>query len=142
MEHTSMDNAELPSYPADRRQNHRVAKHEAPEEPNTGPPAERIKITHSGLAQSAVQPPAITRSIPIPERVCRYPHFNIRKPSNFPKPAVIGERNGEIEFRAVNNDGARESMIILTGLKCIFCKVGVVTHSSCRSEAAVAPWKV
>ncbi|KAL2035160.1 histone acetyltransferase [Aureobasidium pullulans] len=38
------------------------------------------------------------------------------------KPAVIEERNGEIEFRAVNNDGDRESYIILTGLKCIFQK--------------------
>ena len=32
------------------------------------------------------------------------------------------ERNGEIEFRVVNNDNARESLIILTGLKCIFQK--------------------
>ncbi|EON69460.1 hypothetical protein W97_08720 [Coniosporium apollinis CBS 100218] len=38
------------------------------------------------------------------------------------KPAVIEERNGEIEFRVVNNDGSRESIIILTGLKCIFQK--------------------
>ena len=32
------------------------------------------------------------------------------------------ERNGEIEFRVVNNDNTRESLIILTGLKCIFQK--------------------
>lgn len=32
------------------------------------------------------------------------------------------ERNGDIEFRVVNNDGKRESLIILTGLKCIFQK--------------------
>ncbi|KAK4224647.1 histone acetyltransferase GCN5 [Podospora fimiseda] len=38
------------------------------------------------------------------------------------KPAVLEERNGEIEFRVVNNDGARESWIILTGLKCLFQK--------------------
>lgn len=38
------------------------------------------------------------------------------------QPAVIEERNGEIEFRVVNNDGQRESFIILTGLKCIFQK--------------------
>jgi histone acetyltransferase len=38
------------------------------------------------------------------------------------KPAVIEERNGEIEFRVVNNDGRRDSTIILTGLKCIFQK--------------------
>jgi len=49
--------------------------------------------------------PAVQRIVPFPE-----------------KPAVIEERNGEIEFRVVNNDGRRESTIILTGLKCIFQK--------------------
>ncbi len=38
------------------------------------------------------------------------------------KPAVIEERNGEIEYRVVNNDGSTESMVILTGLKCLFQK--------------------
>jgi len=38
------------------------------------------------------------------------------------QPAVIEERNSEIEFRVVNNDNERESLIILTGLKCIFQK--------------------
>lgn len=38
------------------------------------------------------------------------------------KPAVLEERNGEIEFRVVTNDGSRESTIILTGLKCMFQK--------------------
>ncbi|KAH7112367.1 hypothetical protein EDB81DRAFT_848874 [Dactylonectria macrodidyma] len=45
----------------------------------------------------------VMRRIPLPE-----------------KPAVIEERNGEIEFRVVNNDGERESLIILSGLKCVF----------------------
>jgi histone acetyltransferase len=36
--------------------------------------------------------------------------------------AVIEERNGDIEFRVVNNDNTRESTIILTGLKNIFQK--------------------
>ncbi|KAI9686451.1 MAG: hypothetical protein M1820_010635 [Bogoriella megaspora] len=36
------------------------------------------------------------------------------------KPAVLEERLGEIEFRVVNNDGSRESTIILTGLKNLF----------------------
>jgi histone acetyltransferase len=41
----------------------------------------------------------------------------------FPEnPAAIEEREGHIEFRVVNNDGRRESTIILTGLKCIFQK--------------------
>ncbi|RYC57840.1 hypothetical protein CHU98_g8372 [Xylaria longipes] len=45
------------------------------------------------------------------------------KPIPFPeKPAVIEERTGDIEFRVVNNDNERESLIILTGLKCIFQK--------------------
>jgi histone acetyltransferase len=38
------------------------------------------------------------------------------------KAGVTEERSGEIEFRVVNNDGGRESLIILTGLKCIFQK--------------------
>jgi histone acetyltransferase len=41
----------------------------------------------------------------------------------FPEnPAAIEERDGHIEFRVVNNDGRRESTVILTGLKCIFQK--------------------
>lgn len=51
-------------------------------------------------------------------------------PSNLPanavpfpeKPAVAEERNGDISFQVVNNDGKPRSMIILTGLKCIFQK--------------------
>ena len=38
------------------------------------------------------------------------------------QPAVLEERNGEIKFRVVNNDGERESNIILTGLKNLFQK--------------------
>ena len=38
------------------------------------------------------------------------------------KPAEIEERKGEISFQVVNNDGNPRSMIILTGLKCIFQK--------------------
>ena len=45
------------------------------------------------------------------------------KPIPFPeKSAVLEERNGEIQFRVVNNDGARDSIVILSGLKCIFQK--------------------
>ncbi|KAL7271930.1 histone acetyltransferase [Rhizina undulata] len=36
--------------------------------------------------------------------------------------AVLEEKNGDIEFRVVNNDNSRESTIILTGLKNIFQK--------------------
>lgn len=35
---------------------------------------------------------------------------------------MLEERRGEIEFRVVNNDGSRESFVILTGLKYIFQK--------------------
>ncbi|KAI5359575.1 putative GNAT domain, bromodomain, acyl-CoA N-acyltransferase, Bromodomain-like superfamily [Septoria linicola] len=38
------------------------------------------------------------------------------------KPAVVEERNGDIAFYVVNNDGKPSSHIILTGLKCIFQK--------------------
>lgn len=38
------------------------------------------------------------------------------------KPAVLEERQGEISFRVVNNDGQASSSIILSGLKCIFQK--------------------
>ena len=38
------------------------------------------------------------------------------------KPAVLEERSGEISFQVVNNDNTTRSMIILTGLKCIFQK--------------------
>ncbi|KAK8095209.1 uncharacterized protein PG998_014433 [Apiospora kogelbergensis] len=40
--------------------------------------------------------------------------------TQLPVSATIEEREGEIEFRVVNNDNKRESTIILTGLKCIF----------------------
>ncbi|KAL4910706.1 hypothetical protein BDW74DRAFT_141690 [Aspergillus multicolor] len=33
------------------------------------------------------------------------------------QPAVLEERNGEIEFRVVNNDGSRENTLIPTRLK-------------------------
>ena len=50
-------------------------------------------------------PDAPTPAVPFPE-----------------KPAVLEERNGDISFQVVNNDGKARSMIILTGLKCIFQK--------------------
>ncbi|KAH7111553.1 hypothetical protein EDB81DRAFT_586575, partial [Dactylonectria macrodidyma] len=61
----------------------------------------RTDLVSSHPAQEGL----VMRPIPLPE-----------------KPAVIEERNGEIEFRVVNNDGERESLIILSGLKCVFQK--------------------
>ncbi|KAJ5255155.1 hypothetical protein N7505_010306 [Penicillium chrysogenum] len=80
-----------------------AAKRTACEEQNIAPNAKRAKHIHDGLTQADGKAPAITRRVPFPE-----------------KPAVVEERNGEIEFRVVNNDGSRESTIILTGLKCLF----------------------
>jgi histone acetyltransferase len=71
-------------------------------------PAKRARSeTLSSVSQddNSPPPPDPVKAIPFPE-----------------KPAVIEERNGEIEFRVVNNDGSRDSTIILTGLKCIFQK--------------------
>ncbi|KAL8899703.1 MAG: hypothetical protein Q9192_001439 [Flavoplaca navasiana] len=62
----------------------------------------RIKNSHTATPEEERKPITV---VPFPE-----------------KPAVIEERNGEIEFRVVNNDNAGDSLIILTGLKCIFQK--------------------
>ncbi|KAK4462103.1 hypothetical protein QBC42DRAFT_305897 [Cladorrhinum samala] len=79
------------------------AKRKATEEPASPTAAKRVKQA-DGSAEPE-QKPSKMPAIPFPE-----------------KPAVIEERNGEIEFRVVNNDNERESLIILTGLKCIFQK--------------------
>ncbi|KAK4178190.1 Bromodomain-containing protein [Triangularia setosa] len=80
----------------------RASSEEAPAASN----AKRIKLSHHVPATEAdVQLSAVSQRVPFPE-----------------KPAVIEERSGEIEFRVVNNDGSREHMIILTGLKCLFQK--------------------
>ncbi|KAI7896392.1 uncharacterized protein EV154DRAFT_411504 [Mucor mucedo] len=44
------------------------------------------------------------------------------KPEKKESPAMIEERTGLIQVRVVENDGSRESMILLTGLKNIFQK--------------------
>jgi histone acetyltransferase len=100
------ENCEFTTHPSATIQfsNFRPAsKRKATEEPNTPSDSKRIKT-------SSDSPEPTTKiskapAIPFPE-----------------KPAVIEERNGEIEFRVVNNDNQRESLIILTGLKCIFQK--------------------
>ncbi|TPX14928.1 uncharacterized protein E0L32_005037 [Thyridium curvatum] len=104
---TKMDVEEPQSTSSNGRgQSPLVAKRAASQDPGPASKAKRIKTSHSAQNKSDVQPPAITRvAVPFPE-----------------KPAVLEERNGEIEFRVVNNDGDRDSMIILTGLKCLFQK--------------------
>lgn len=80
------------------------AKRKADEVLDTASPSKRPKQDLDSQSEGgAVQP--LPKPVPFPE-----------------KPAVIEERNGEIEFRVVNNDGKRDSTVILTGLKCIFQK--------------------
>ncbi|KAL2168863.1 hypothetical protein VTG60DRAFT_6765 [Thermothelomyces hinnuleus] len=100
-----MDKVEPRSVSADHEQTPHVAKRSASEEPDSTSDSKRIKISHTGSAKPDVQPRAVPLRVPFPE-----------------KPAVLEERNGEIEFRVVNNDGERESAIILTGLNCLFQK--------------------
>ncbi|KAL7811863.1 Bromodomain-containing protein [Trichoderma gracile] len=79
-------------------------KRKAEDDPVSPAASKRVKHDEDA-AESTEQKPVEMKPIPFPE-----------------KPAVIEERNGEIEFRVVNNDNERESLIILTGLKCIFQK--------------------
>ncbi|KAI0855492.1 histone acetyltransferase GCN5-like protein [Xylaria cubensis] len=98
-----MSHDETQAFSDDHRDNHPISKRTASEEPNTAPDAKRIKTLHDERPKPGSGPPATPQRIPFPD-----------------KPAVIEERNGEIEFRVVNNDGSRESSIILTGLKNLF----------------------
>ncbi|KUI70199.1 Histone acetyltransferase GCN5 [Cytospora mali] len=77
------------------------AKRKAAEDPTSPAAAKRVK--HDDSAEPEPKPK--TPVIPFPE-----------------KPAVLEERAGDIQFRVVNNDGDKDSFIILTGLKCIFQK--------------------
>jgi histone acetyltransferase len=83
-------------------------KRKASDTPAGQSPSKRYKsqsVAATTPTEGAPTPSSAIKAVPFPE-----------------KPAVVEERNGEIEFRVVNNDGARESTIILTGLKCIFQK--------------------
>jgi histone acetyltransferase len=80
-------------------------KRKADDPLDTGSPKRPKQESPATPSADDAPPQPVKRIVPFPE-----------------KPAVIEERNGEIEFRVVNNDGRRESTIILTGLKCIFQK--------------------
>ncbi|KAJ9310447.1 hypothetical protein DTO217A2_226 [Paecilomyces variotii] len=107
-----MGEAEQPA-PVDSGQDLPVTKRTAFEEPSSAAhDAKRMKSAQDGpteltpdVTTPAIKPPAKNWRVAFPE-----------------KPAAIEERNGEIEFRVVNNDGSQESTIILTGLKCLFQK--------------------
>ena len=85
-------------------------------------PSKRIKNSHS--ATITPEADGKSRVVPFPEKVRRIDSssWELRGSDQPLQPAVAEERNGEIEFRVVNNDNSRESLIILTGLKCIFQK--------------------
>ncbi|KAF1979804.1 histone acetyltransferase GCN5 [Bimuria novae-zelandiae CBS 107.79] len=100
-----MDKADSHLLPAGRRQNVPAAKRPASEEVNTAPDTKKIKSSDGGTTEPIAERPTTDRRVPI-----------------FERPAVIEERNGEIQFRVVNNDGSRQSTIILTGLKNLFQK--------------------
>ncbi|KAE8834142.1 hypothetical protein HRS9122_08222 [Pyrenophora teres f. teres] len=103
--HLSSSSPEMPLSKLKANQPCPEAKRKATTDPPNASP-KRIKQSPSTptAADEAPARPA-KRIVPFPE-----------------KPAVIEEREGVIEFRVVNNDGRRESTIILTGLKCIFQK--------------------
>ncbi|KAJ5096645.1 histone acetyltransferase [Penicillium angulare] len=99
-----MHKARSHSFPAGKGPNVET-KRPAKEEPDDTPVVKRIKSFRDDSVEPVFQTQAVCRRVPIPE-----------------KPAVLEERNGDIEFRVVNNDGDTESVIILTGLKCLFQK--------------------
>ncbi|KAK5163781.1 histone acetyltransferase [Saxophila tyrrhenica] len=77
---------------------------------------------HDAKRQKTVSPPP--NHAPTTNGTTSDAEKNAPKPAvPFPeKPAVLEERTGDISFQVVNNDGKPHSMIILTGLKCIFQK--------------------
>ncbi|KAF1915921.1 histone acetyltransferase GCN5 [Ampelomyces quisqualis] len=98
-----METADSSLIPGNRGHNVRATKRSASEELNPAPPTKKI--------ESSVQ-----SSEPDSESsVTNWRGF-------LERPAVVEERHGEIEFRVVNNDGTRQSTIILTGLKNLFQK--------------------
>ncbi|KAA8575694.1 hypothetical protein EYC84_004809 [Monilinia fructicola] len=83
-------------------------KRKATEEPPTTPvTSKRVKMNEEELGEmlDSQNKQCPIKIIPFPE-----------------KPAVIEEREGEIEFRVVNNDDTPQSTVILSGLKGIFQK--------------------
>ena len=105
-----------------------LAKRTASEEPSSSAAAKRIKTSHhkSPEPDAHAQAQASTNNwrVPFPDKVCALDRLLsiVAAAIDTLQPAVLEERNGEIEFRVVNNDGAAESTIILTGLKCLFQK--------------------
>ncbi|KAK1255098.1 hypothetical protein MKX08_009093 [Trichoderma sp. CBMAI-0020] len=102
-------------------------KRKAEDEPSSPAASKRVKQDEDSVEEETEEKSTELKLIPFPEKVCDDLGATTLL-SSFPnahllvQPAVLEERNGEIEFRVVNNDNERESLIILTGLKCIFQK--------------------
>lgn len=131
----------IPSHPVKHHKltmNTSDSKRKAVDDPTTPSANKRVKSSHSDSPEPKKIPALPAHPVPFPEKVgsplpsqqltaraehaCHPAVYAPDPEANILKPAVIEERNGEIEFRVVNNDNQRESLIILTGLKCIFQK--------------------
>ncbi|KAI0972129.1 histone acetyltransferase GCN5-like protein [Xylaria arbuscula] len=100
-----MDGSDSQPSSANHDENPSATKRTASEEPNSPSPTKKVRFAHYAPLQPGSYPPIMAERIPFPD-----------------KPAVLEERIGEIEYRAINNNGTSESCIILTGLKCLFQK--------------------
>ena len=113
---------------AQRRQHPLVTKHPVAEGPMTASASKKRKFSRDGPAEEEThaRPLPAPWRVPFPDKaslsLCPQPRASRIILIIALQPAVLEERNGDIEYRVVNNDGARESTIILTGLKCLFQK--------------------
>lgn len=100
-----------PPEPQTESSDHSTSKRQASNEAEGAPHRKKHKPSRQGEEHREHEPNTHVQQV---QQAWRIP---------FPeKPAVIEERNGEIAFRVVNNDGERESLITLTGLKCLYQK--------------------
>lgn len=98
------------------------AKRKAVEEPDASPDDPRTDVDGNESDSVDVQSQAANRGmITFLEKVSKNV-LSFRRCLIVLKPAAIEERTGMIEIRVVNNDGTKESTIILAGLKNLFQK--------------------
>src|SRR5438874_11906 len=84
------------------------------------PPSQKRSLSYRRTSHFQRRYASTGFALATPHRIVNMPRISCPDADNEdPQPAVIEERNGDIEFRVVNNDNERESLIILTGLKCI-----------------------
>jgi histone acetyltransferase len=106
---TGMSSANIPTKAPKRKAeeelNGEVNGHDIKRQKTVSPPRDDPPPTTNGAVSDREDAAPVKPAVPFPE-----------------KPAVLEERNGDISFQVVNNDGEPRSMIILTGLKCIFQK--------------------